>query len=67
MCPAALVCVDFMLTTIRRLSLIVIMEIMRLSGTGGITDGMKTARALIQVGKAVEIEYKASVRAPSNI
>lgn len=56
-----------MLTTIRRLSLIVIMEIMRLSGTGGITDGMKTARALIQVGKAVEIEYKASVRAPSNI
>lgn len=33
-------------------------QIMRLHGTGGIADGMKTARALLVVGKAVESEYK---------
>ena len=41
-----------------KLSLITILELMRLHGSGGITDGMKTARALLAVGKAVEIEYK---------
>lgn len=44
-----------------KLSLITILEIMRLQGTGGITDGMKTARALIAVGHAVEMEYKAQM------
>lgn len=44
-----------------RLSLITILEIMRLQGSGGVVDGMKTARALIGVGRAVEIEYKAQV------
>jgi DNA-directed RNA polymerase len=44
-----------------RLSLITIMEIMRLQGTSGLSDGMKTARALISVGKAVEMEYKAQM------
>jgi DNA-directed RNA polymerase, mitochondrial len=44
-----------------KLSLITIMEIMRLSGTGGIADGMKTARSLLTVGKAIENEYKAEV------
>ncbi|KAJ7482195.1 DNA/RNA polymerase [Mycena galericulata] len=42
-----------------KLSMLTIVEIMRLQGTGGITEGMKTARALIDVGKAVETEYKA--------
>ncbi|KAF7293147.1 DNA-directed RNA polymerase [Mycena chlorophos] len=44
-----------------RLSLITIIEIMRLSGTGGVAEGMKTARALITVGKAVEYEYKSNM------
>ncbi|KIM41950.1 hypothetical protein M413DRAFT_71072 [Hebeloma cylindrosporum] len=44
-----------------KLSLLTILEIMRLSGTGGVVAGMKTARALITVGKAVEGEYKSQV------
>jgi DNA-directed RNA polymerase len=44
-----------------RLSLITILEIMRLQGTGGVYDGMKTTRALVAVGKAVELEYKAQM------
>lgn len=34
---------------------------MRLHGSGGVTDGMKTARALLAVSKAVENEYKAEM------
>ena len=49
------------------LSLITILEVMRLHGTGGIHDGMKTGRALIQVGKAVEMEYKAEMCRKNNI
>ncbi|KAJ7088569.1 DNA/RNA polymerase [Mycena crocata] len=45
-----------------RLSILTILEIMRLANSGGITEGMKTARALIEVGKAVENEYKAHIR-----
>jgi DNA-directed RNA polymerase len=44
-----------------RLSLITILEIMRLQGSGGVHDGMKTTRALVAIGKAVEIEYKAQM------
>ena len=43
------------------LSLITILELMHLHGSGGVTDGMKPARALIAVGKAVEGEYKAQM------
>jgi DNA-directed RNA polymerase len=35
------------------------MELMRLHGTGGISEGMKTTRAVVAVGKAVELEHKA--------
>ncbi|TEB18252.1 mitochondrial RNA polymerase [Coprinellus micaceus] len=42
-----------------RLSMITILEIMRLTGTGGISGGMKTTRAIVSIGKAVEMEYKA--------
>ena len=44
-----------------KLSLIVILELMNLQGTGGIDDGMKIARALLTVGRAVEDEHKAEV------
>ncbi|KAG6872157.1 hypothetical protein C0995_012475 [Termitomyces sp. Mi166 len=44
-----------------RLSLLTILEVMRLQGSGGVHDGMKTTRALITVGKAVELEYKGMV------
>lgn len=50
-----------------RLSLITIMEIMRLQGSSGVADGMKTARALISVGKAVEMEYKAQMIKKRNV
>ncbi|KAJ8503283.1 hypothetical protein ONZ45_g10994 [Pleurotus djamor] len=50
-----------------KLSLITILEIMRLQGTGGVSDGMKTARALIGVGKSVEMEYKAQMSKKSSL
>ena len=50
-----------------KLSLITILEIMHLQGSGGVSDGMKTARALIHVGRAVEIEHKAQMCKKNNI
>lgn len=50
-----------------KLSLITILELMHLPNSGGVSDGMKTARALISVGKAVEIEYKADMCKKNNI
>lgn len=50
-----------------KLSLLTILEIMHLQGKGGVTDGMKTARALIAVGKSVEIEHKAEMCKKNNI
>lgn len=50
-----------------RLSLITIFEIMRLQGSGGVSEGMKTTRALITVGKAVESEYKTQICKKNNI
>jgi len=50
-----------------KLSLITILEIMRLQGSGGIVDGMKLARGLVSVGKVVELEYKAQMCKKNNI
>jgi DNA-directed RNA polymerase len=50
-----------------KLSLITILEIMRLQGSGGIADGMKLARGLVSLGKAVELEYKAQMCKNNNI
>ncbi|TIC09294.1 DNA/RNA polymerase [Wallemia mellicola] len=44
-----------------KMSLITVLEILRLSGTGGIAEGMKTTRALLSVGKAVENEHHAEI------
>lgn len=50
-----------MLVKTERLSLITILEVMRLQGSGGVYDGMKTTRALVALGKAIEIEYKSQM------
>ncbi|QRW12717.1 DNA-dependent RNA polymerase [Ceratobasidium sp. AG-Ba] len=42
-----------------KLAVITILELMRLHGTGGVAEGMKTGRALVSVGKAVEVECRA--------
>ncbi|CAE6354241.1 unnamed protein product [Rhizoctonia solani] len=39
-----------------KLAMITILELMRLHGTGGVSEGMKTSRALVSVGRAVETE-----------
>ncbi|KAG8771324.1 DNA-directed RNA polymerase [Ceratobasidium sp. 428] len=41
-----------------KLAVITILELMRLHGTGGVAEGMKTGRALVSVGKAVEVECR---------
>ncbi|KAF8335860.1 uncharacterized protein EI90DRAFT_2992928 [Cantharellus anzutake] len=46
----------------KKLALLTIMEILRLYGTGGIAEGMKTARALISVGIGVEMEHNAQIK-----
>lgn len=50
-----------------KLSMITILELMHLHGSGGVSDGMKTARAILSVGKAVEMEYKAEMCKKNNI
>lgn len=42
----------------KKLSVITVLELLKLNSTGGILDGMRTARAVISVGKALELEYK---------
>jgi DNA-directed RNA polymerase, mitochondrial len=50
-----------------KLSLITILEIMHLQGSGGVAEGMKTARALVTIGKAIELEHKAQICKKNNI
>ncbi|SNX82186.1 related to RPO41 - DNA-directed RNA polymerase, mitochondrial [Melanopsichium pennsylvanicum] len=49
------------LLSVSKISLITILELMRMSGNGGVADGMKTTRALLQVGRAIEMEYHSDV------
>jgi DNA-directed RNA polymerase len=42
-----------------KLSIITILELLRLNNSGGVMEGMKSARALISIGKAIESEYNA--------
>ncbi|PIS53633.1 hypothetical protein CJI97_003317 [Candidozyma auris] len=48
----------FVLVPPKTLCVIVIFELLKLNSTGGIVDGMRAARAIISVGRAVELEYK---------
>ncbi|CAL1697785.1 unnamed protein product [Somion occarium] len=50
-----------------KLSLITILELMHLQGGAGASKVMKIARALLSVGRAVEIEYKAEMCKKNNI
>lgn len=40
---------------------------MHLQGSGGVVEGMKTARALLSIGRAVELEHKAEICRRNNI
>lgn len=42
-----------------KLALITVLEVMRMAGSGGVSDGMKALRGMLSVGKAVETEYRA--------
>lgn len=44
----------------QKLAILTILELFKLVSTSGITEGMKTARAVLSVGKAVEMEYKSA-------
>lgn len=43
------------------LSILTILETLRLHGTGGVIEGMKTARACISIGHAIENEHKMEI------
>ncbi|KAF9955200.1 DNA-directed RNA polymerase [Modicella reniformis] len=47
------------LLSVDKLAIITILELLRLNNSGGVIEGMKSARALISIGKAVESEYNA--------
>jgi DNA-directed RNA polymerase len=44
-----------------KMALITIVELLRLCSGGGVSDGMKAARAILHIGKAIENEYHAQV------
>ncbi|KAH8107638.1 DNA/RNA polymerase [Cristinia sonorae] len=50
-----------------KMSLLTILEILYMQGSGGLHEGMKTARTLISIGKAVEQEYKTEMCKRNNI
>ncbi|KAK6201694.1 mitochondrial DNA-directed RNA polymerase [Scheffersomyces amazonensis] len=41
-----------------KMCVITILELVKLNSTGGIVGGMRTARALLSVGRAIELEYR---------
>ncbi|GAV49885.1 hypothetical protein ZYGR_0S00170 [Zygosaccharomyces rouxii] len=41
-----------------KMCVITILELLKLNSTGGIIEGMRTARAVISVGKAIEMEFR---------
>lgn len=49
------------LLTPDKMALITIVELLRLCGGGGVSDGMKAARAILHIGKSIENEYHAEV------
>lgn len=41
-----------------KMCVITILELLKLNSTGGVIEGMRTARAVIAVGKAIEMEFR---------
>ncbi|AET37737.1 DNA-directed RNA polymerase Ecym_1514 [Eremothecium cymbalariae DBVPG len=41
-----------------KMSVITILELLSLNSTGGVSEGMRTARAVMAIGKAVEMEFR---------
>lgn len=41
-----------------KMCVIAILELLKLNSTGGVVEGMRTARAVLSVGKAVEMEFR---------
>ncbi|QLQ79319.1 hypothetical protein HG537_0B06670 [Torulaspora globosa] len=41
-----------------KMCVITILELLKLNSTGGVIEGMRTARAVISVGKAIEMEFR---------
>ncbi|CCE62675.1 hypothetical protein TPHA_0D00310 [Tetrapisispora phaffii CBS 4417] len=48
----------FTLVDPEKMCVITILELLKLNSTGGIIEGMRTARAVIAVGKAIEMEFR---------
>lgn len=44
-----------------KLAMITVLELMHMQGISGVADGVKTTRALLQIGRAIENEYHAVV------
>ncbi|KAH3680771.1 hypothetical protein WICMUC_000122 [Wickerhamomyces mucosus] len=50
---------DFMLyVSPEKLASITILELLKLNSTGGVADGMRTARAVVGVANAIELEFR---------
>lgn len=47
----------FILVAPEKMCAMTILELLKLNGSGGIADGMRLARALLSVGKAIECEH----------
>lgn len=41
-----------------KMCVITILELLKLNSTGGVVEGMRTARAVLAVGKAIEMEFR---------
>lgn len=48
----------FVLVPPEKMTVITILELLKLNSTGGIIDGMRIGRAVVSVGKAIELEYR---------
>lgn len=44
-----------------QLTAITLLEILQLASSGGVADGMRTTRAIVSIGRAVEIEHKSKL------
>jgi DNA-directed RNA polymerase len=48
----------FILVPPKKICVIMILELLKLNSSGGVSDGMRIARALVSVGRAIEMEFR---------